>query len=556
VLFVGLISVVLCAPFARYVGWLGDEGVLLQAAERMAQGSTIYVDFFEFLPPGGFVLTQGWFGIAGTSMLSARALATLTIAGIACFTYLACRQASKRTLLSVGIALGWMVISQGYWTQVSHHWFTTLFSMIAAWATLVSVEDSRHRLRGPLTAGIAAGAAIMVTPTRGALAMLAGATAVMNLRRYRAGFLAYVIACALIPISLIAYVIGRDAQTSAWDDVIVFTAKHYASVNPVPFGLWGNPYLTWIFPFAGLITLCVCVPNRRECLHDRVLRTCAAFGLAGFIGCFPRADGAHIGFAAPLVCPLLAYSLARVTWRWPAKFRYAAVAILCFVPAARWFWWKTYSALHAEIVATPRGRVSLAARGASEMAARIAATPSDHAFFFYPYMPMLAFLTARRQVSQYDVFVPGYTLPSQYQEACLDVMRSAGWVVIDRNWTDPKFLAGIFPAMRDFEPRETRRFEQALEAGFTFVARDGSFELRGRVPAVDESVCAGITGWFTLKPDKYPATKGCGRVNSCSTILKQQRDRRTTGAPSVRIEYRVLFTCAISEIQNGGQRTS
>src|SRR6516164_8448657 len=65
VLFVGLISVVLCAPFARYVGWLGDEGVLLQAAERMAQGSTIYVDFFEFLPPGGFVLTQDGSALPG-----------------------------------------------------------------------------------------------------------------------------------------------------------------------------------------------------------------------------------------------------------------------------------------------------------------------------------------------------------------------------------------------------------------------------------------------------------------------------------------------------------
>jgi len=65
--------------------------------------------------------------------------------------------------------------------------------------------------------------------------------------------------------------------------------------------------------------------------------------------------------------------------------------------------------------------------------------------------------------------------------------------VIDRNWTNPKFLSTVFPAMRDPEPRETKRFEQALETGFEFVAREGSFETRRRrVPAVDESVCAGM----------------------------------------------------------------
>jgi len=43
-----------------------------------------------------------------------------------------------------------VVISQGQWTQISHHWFTTLFSMIAVWATLVSVERAQPWLRGRL----------------------------------------------------------------------------------------------------------------------------------------------------------------------------------------------------------------------------------------------------------------------------------------------------------------------------------------------------------------------------------------------------------------------
>src|SRR5262245_44602126 len=92
---VGLAAVILCLPFARTVVGLGDEGVLLHGADRMLRGERLYVDFFELLPPGGFIITAGWFGIAGISMWSARVLAVATIAGIACFTYLACRQVSK-----------------------------------------------------------------------------------------------------------------------------------------------------------------------------------------------------------------------------------------------------------------------------------------------------------------------------------------------------------------------------------------------------------------------------------------------------------------------------
>jgi hypothetical protein len=172
--FVALAAALICAPFIRTVYWMGDEGVLLDGAQRMLHGDRLYVDLFEMLPPGGFVLTAMWFSIAGMSILSARILALLTIVGIACFTYLACRRASKNAPLSACITLGWAVMSQGGLMQLGHHWFTTMFSMLAAWAVLASAGVPQRQLRWPLGAGIAAGAAAMVVPTCGAYAMLAG----------------------------------------------------------------------------------------------------------------------------------------------------------------------------------------------------------------------------------------------------------------------------------------------------------------------------------------------------------------------------------------------
>src|SRR5438034_137419 len=174
-LFVGLSVFILCLPFMRSIYWLGDEGILLHGAERLLRGRRLYIDFFEILPPGGFVILAIWLGITEISIWSARLLAILTITGIACFTYLACRQVSNNAPSSALVAIGWAVMSQGFWTQINYHWFTTLFSMVAAWAALASVEKPQRWQWRPLIAGLAAGAAAMVVPTRGALAMLAGA---------------------------------------------------------------------------------------------------------------------------------------------------------------------------------------------------------------------------------------------------------------------------------------------------------------------------------------------------------------------------------------------
>jgi hypothetical protein len=498
-LFVGATVFVLCLPFMRSIFGLGDEGMLLHGAERLLRGQRLYVNFFEFLPPGGFLIVAAWLAITGLSIWSARLLAILTITGIACFTYLACRQASKHAPASALIAIGWAVMSQGAWTQISHHWFTTLLSMVAVWAVLASVGKPQRRQWQPLIAGLAAGAATMVTPTRGALAMLAAAAGFVGSHCHRTGLIAFALASVLVPICLLAYVIGQGALAAAFDDVIVFTATRYALVQSVPFGYFANDQnwpLKYLFPLVALLTLVICVRDWRTSLRDPLFRTCVAFGLAGFIGCFPRPDVAHIAFATPLVCPLLAYCTNLIIASWPPKYRYALAALVISlgIPSAAVFSYFAESALRGELVATPRGHVTLFYEGTQELMARIAVAPTSDRYFFYPRMPMLPFLTAREHVSKYDLFTPGFTSPSQYQEACISVLQHASWLVIDRNWMAPNFekLRLYYPAIRDADLAETKRFELALQSAFEFVAPDGAFELRRRVKTADETVCAGI----------------------------------------------------------------
>jgi hypothetical protein len=492
---VGLIAAVLCAPFLHVVSSLSDEGMLLLGAERMLNGERLYADFFEFLPPGGFVITAGWLKMAGISMLSARMLAVLTIVLIAGFTFLACRQASENASLSAILAIGWVAMSQGLWTQVSHHWFTTLFSMAAVWAGLVNVGHARRLSRWPLIAGVAAGAAAMVTPTRGALAMLATLTAFVNPRRGRTELFIYVLGCGLVPVALIAFVAGQHTFAAAFDDVIRFTGARYAAIQSVPFGSWAdqqNFLLKALFPLAALLTIFVCVRDWRGVLRDHSLMCCGATALAGFIGCFPRPDMVHVGFAAPMALPLFACCIMRL---WGAASRYAIALVVVGVslPSVVAFSWVYRDALAANTVPTPRGDVAFFSQdGASAMLARIAATPPEDGYFFYPYIPLLPFLAARDHASRNDIFMPGYTLPSQYRAACISIMHHASWAVIDRNWTDPIILKRVWPAMENVKPPETAAFEQALDAGFEFVAREGSFELRRRRAGITDSVCSAI----------------------------------------------------------------
>ena len=494
--FVILVTAMLCMPFIRTIYWMGDEGVLLNGADRMLHGRRLYADFFEFLPPGGFVLTAAWFSIAGISILSARTLAILTIIGIASFTFLACRHASRNAPLSAFLTIFWVMMSQGAWTQVSHHWFTTLFSMVAVWSALVSVLSQRW-LRWPLIAGLAVGAAVMVTPTRGALAVLAATTAILNLRQKRLEFIVYVLGVALVPAGLVAYLAETDSLSAAFDEVIRFTAARYAGIHGVPFGHDANfeqiPLFS-LFPFAAFLMLLVCAGDWRACIRDPLLRLCAAFGLAGFIGCFPHPDIGHIAYTAPLACPLLAHCMTRLTRRSQHAYRYvfAAAAISLSVLSTISSLRRAQAVLDRGVVLTQRGGITLIGlAGAGEMLARIDATPPGDAYFFYPYMPMLPFLTRREQVGKYDIFIPGYTLPSQYHDTCLSVMRRADWLVIDRTWIGPKRWKQVYPAMQNPQPQETLDFEQALDGGFEFVALDGMYELRRRRKDVSDAICTG-----------------------------------------------------------------
>src|SRR5690348_12329662 len=119
---VGLASAILCLPFLHSIHWLGDEGVFLRAAMLLDDGKTLYNDFFEFHPPIAFLVTQLWLRLTGPSLAGARLLVVLVVAGISFLTCLICWRVSRSRALSAALPFIWALSSQGFWTQINHHW--------------------------------------------------------------------------------------------------------------------------------------------------------------------------------------------------------------------------------------------------------------------------------------------------------------------------------------------------------------------------------------------------------------------------------------------------
>ncbi len=497
---VGLAACLLCLPLLRHMNSFGDEGVWYGAADRLAGGERLYVDFFEFLPPGSFLIVQGWFQLVGSSFAAARGLAVLTLSAIAVLAYLGCREASRSNLPSVMAVLFWLTASPPMWLmEVNHHWFTTLFSTAAA---LMALRGCRAEPgSGPgspapsLLCGLAAGTAAMVTPTQGALTMLAAAASLIGPGGVRR--LAWLAAgCAVAPLLMLSYILYQDSLAAAVADVLVHTATRYASIQALPYGDGGTLLhpLVLIHPLNLLLLAGVCWQDWPGCRHDGMLRTAAVFALAGFIAVFPRPDLVHIAFSLPLTLPLTALCAARL-----ARTAARRATLVCTAAAAVLTWRAALPLLEAQArtgapTSTARGEAMFANTDPAALIMRLAAEPAEEHVFFYPYMPMLPYLTGRQQVSRYDLFTPHYTTDLQYQEACAEVLRKASLVVVDWRWADMAFLHVIFPAMPDGGTAAKDALEAALHSRFASVWRSGSLEILRRTPGGAEAGSACPSG--------------------------------------------------------------
>ena len=499
---VALGAALVCAPFFRYVEWLGDEGVLLHGATRILGGEVLYRDFFEFLPPGGFLIVASWMKLFGVGFASVRVLAVCVVAAIAALVYATARLASGSRPLAALLAIAWAVFSQGDWTGVHHHWLTTGASMASA-AGLFLALDGAPRRGAAFTAGLFAGTAAMITQTRGALLCVAVVAVLLTLPGDRSRLASAIAGEALVPAAMIIYLAARGTLSSAFDDVIRFPARHHAWIQPVPFGSWVSSQ-TWalvaLFPVTFVLAGATLALARGARLRESRFDAALALAVVGLLGIYPRGDATHIAFTVALACPLFALAVTDLLGHLGRRGRLAVGALLIglCLPGVRGALEVVTVASRSRPVPTARGLV-VPGRGLSAddfagdftaLVAQLDRTPPGDAFFFYPFCPMLPYLTGRRHVAAIDVMTPAYTPVEHFRETCARVVGEAQWVVIEHHWSDPSYLRMVFPAIADTDPPEKRAFEAALRRAFGRVVHASrTFELRGRTGSASDALC-------------------------------------------------------------------
>lgn len=496
---VAAFALLVCGPVSRYLGSLADEGILLHGAVRLLRGEVIYRDFFEVVPPGGFLVMGAWMKLVGEDFGATRLLAVGTIALIAALAYAAATLAGGHRLLAALLAMASAIRAP---LENNHHWLTTAASLAAAVSLLLEREEPSGRHGAAFVAGLFAGLAVTFTQTRGALLCVAVLALLLAAPGARSRLVSAAVGMAAGPAAIGLYLALAGALGSAAEDLVGFTSRRYAGVQYLPFGsfaTWTDAATVAAFPAALLLTVAaVALRPHGAIWRNPGGRVALAFAAVGLLGAFPRPDVAHLAFTVPLAVPLVACALTSVAGRLPrpAGLALSTVAIgLCILAVG----YATARRIEVvaeglETIATPRGAtVRRAAPWTTDYArlmAELDRLPAGDPLFSYPYLPMLAYLTGRLHPAAVDVMVPGYTTPEQFSRTCARVVREARWLVVDRTWGDPRRLRLLFPSMADPDPPEKRAFEQALALAFDHVVhRSPTFEVRGRGAAAPDTLC-------------------------------------------------------------------
>ncbi|MGH7275924.1 MAG: hypothetical protein ACREIY_02715 [Candidatus Rokuibacteriota bacterium] len=429
-----------------------------------------------------------------------RVLAVGVIGVLAALLYAAARLSSGNRALAALLAIAWVVFSQGTWTVISHHWFTTAASMASAVGLFLVLESAPYR-GAAFAAGLFAGIAAMVTQTRGALLCVAVLGVLLTLPRARARLVSAIAGIALFPTAMIVHLAATGTLAAAFDDVIRYPARRYAGIQAVPFGnvaTLADTASVAFFPLTFVLAGATFALTRGTIWREPRFRASLALAIVGLLGAYPRPDIAHINFTVPLACPLFALVATDLLGRLGRRARTAVGALLigvCLVAVGYAIYVRRVVVVGPlRAVPTARGlivrRHNLWTDDFAALVAQVDRVPPGEAFFFYPFSPMLPYLTGRRHVAVLDVMTPGYTTAEEFRETCVRVVREAQWVVIDRNWSDPRALRFIFPAMRDPDPPEKRAFESALGLAFDKVVHTSTFfELRQRAGSASVALC-------------------------------------------------------------------
>ena len=502
-----LFSLVYLRLFYNYTLINGDEGIVLQGAQRVLEGQVPYRDFFSFYTPGSYYWLALFFKLFGSSILVGRVVLLVEGALLSTLTYLLARRATAR----------WSALMAAYFVTLTcvpfrfivlHNWDSTLWASLALYSALRFLE--RPRSAWALATGAFTAFTCLFEQSKGSGLVLGLGAGCLILtwisRRYRAGA-PPAVARASCP-SGPAVGAGRPRDSGPNARAAIFMAAgffapflltflyfglhhglpqlladwlwplhHYSAVNKAPLGflvldptqretmyagssllrlltllITGPWYVVPVLPFVACLVLAYWLVRMwragRATAQARYYVTISATltGLLLSTLATGRADFTHLVYLGPLFFLVLAWILDGGHIPSPLLHTLKPLlAFLLFFSFTAFGMALLWQPLNAhQRLVTRRG--SLKTNSSDQVIDYVQRRVSaGETMLVYPYLPLYYYLTATRSPGRYEYLMPGFHSPQQFQELLAELIADRTRVVLFEPSFREKIVAG-FPS--------------------------------------------------------------------------------------------------------------
>ena len=436
--------------FFSYTQLIGDEGIVLQGAQRILEGQILYRDFFSFLTPGSFYWNALFLKIFGNSILVARTVLLVEGALLSTITYLLARRVCARWT-SFLAALSVTLTSLPHWFLVLHNWDSTLWASLALYCAVLFLQSPRHlsvlaigwfvvltcMFEQSKGAGIVVGLAL-------AFAIIAATDPAMV--RYWKPFRTTLVVGLILPFlaAFLYFAVNHSSlqMAAGW----FWPLRHYSEINKTAYGfvapvsalgrIYSGPWdsrlvaiivtAPWfIIPALPLISVASLthgiLKRWRGTSHGpggayHVLVSSTVIGSLLSLVATGRPDFTHLLYLSPIVFITVAWLIdgqmpARPAFRVIQPLLTVVILLSCFAFGMALLS-KPLSA--SRIVNTRRG--TLKAARADEIIEYIQQNVSaGELILVYPDQPLYYYLTATSNPTSYEYLIPGFHTAEQYQ---------------------------------------------------------------------------------------------------------------------------------------------
>jgi len=436
----------------RLILGTNDEGIYLDAAERILHGQKPYVDFFGYMTPGSFWMQALAFQLFGVTLAAGRVLVLLYVALECSLIYcLVERFASRAAAIVTAIFFLAFQTADATMLTAQHRWDSSAFAL----ASIAMCLGSRRQWL--VVSGFLIACAALATPS---VALVAVATLVWL--RKRAGW--YILGASIASAVAIA-VLWLGGTLPAFVLQLHWLSRNYSSVNVMPYGAVIGGYRAlfegagaWELPVRFCVVLCLALPAVLPVLAvvggavywlrarepEIPYLSCCVIALVA--STYPRSDIAHLAYVAALSYAVTGILMFRLL---PARAN-AWIAISIAMGAAA-FAFQIQLPSRLRILHTPVGDVRAGSVDAALVEDLLFQVRPHQSLFVYPYKPLLYFLTQAENPTRYPYLAPGMMSAQDAQLALSELeARPPDWVLYMD--LDRAEFERVFPAGKQLDP--------------------------------------------------------------------------------------------------------